>query len=98
MAKRKYRIVFKKSSLGVKAVILVTILISTIALVTLHATIDQTNNNIDLLRQQAGKLEENNDSLNQQIENIGTLDSIIQLAIERLGLVPPDTTIFESGN
>lgn len=98
MAKRKYRVVFKKSSTLVKAVILITVLISTIALVTLHASIEQSRNQYEAMRLRAGMLEENNESLIQQIDNIGTLDSIIQIAMERLGLVLPDTTIFESGN
>ncbi len=98
MAKRKYRVVFKKSNTLVKTVILITVLICTIALVTLHASIEQSRNQYEAMRQHAGMLEENNESLIQQIDNIGTLDSIIQIAMERLGLVLPDTTIFESGN
>ena len=98
MAKRKYRVVFKKSSTLVKTLILITVLICTVALVTLHASIEQSRSQYEAMRQHAGMLEENNDSLIQQIDNIGTLDSIIQIAMERLGLVLPDTTIFESGN
>lgn len=98
MAKRKYRLVWKKSSLAVKTVILVTILVSTIALITLHATIEQKNSEYEALRQQAGALEENNESLNQQIGELGTLESIIRIAMEKLGLVLPDTTIFGNGN
>ena len=98
MAKRKYRVVFKKTSPLVKAVILIAILLSTIALVTLHATIEQNRDQYEAMRQEAGMLEENNQSLVQRIDEMGTLESIIQIAMERLGLVLPDTTIFETGN
>ena len=98
MAKRKYRVVFKKTSPLVKAVILIAILLSTIALVTLHATIEQSRDQLEAMRQEAGMLEENNQSLVQRIDEMGTLESIIQIAMERLGLVLPDTTIFETGN
>ena len=98
MAKRKYRVVFKKTSPLVKAVILIAILLSTIALVTLHATIEQSRSQYEAMRQHAGMLEENNQSLVQRIDEMGTLESIIQIAMERLGLVLPDTTIFETGN
>lgn len=98
MAKRKYRVVFKKTSPLVKTVILIAVLISTIALVTLYATIEQSHSQYEAMRQQAGMLEETNQNLVQQIGEMGTLESIIQIAMERLGLVLPDTTIFEAGN
>lgn len=98
MAKRKYRVVFKKTSPLVKAVILIAILLSTIALVTLHATIEQSRSQYEAMRQHAGMLEENNQSLIQQIGDVDALETIIQIAMERLGLVLPDTTIFETGN
>ncbi len=98
MAKRKYRVVFKKTSPLVKAVILIAILLSTIALVTLHATIEQSRSQYEAMRQHAGMLEENNQSLVQQIGDVDALETIIQIAMERLGLVLPDTTIFETGN
>ena len=50
------------------------------------------------MRQHAGMLEENNESLVQKIDSMSTLETIIQIAMERLGLVLPDTTIFGSGN
>ena len=98
MAKRKYRVVFKKTSPIVKAVILITILLSTIALVTLHATIEQSRSQYEAMRQHAGMLEENNQSLVVQIDQLDTLETLIQIAMERLGLVMPDTTFFETGN
>ena len=98
MAKRKYRLVIKKTSPLVKVLILVTVLLSTVALVTLHATIDQSRDQYEAMRQHAGMLEENNESLVQKIDSMSTLETIIQIAMERLGLVLPDTTIFGSGN
>jgi cell division protein FtsB len=98
MAKRKYRVVFKKTSPFVKAVILIAILLSTVALVTLHATIENSRQEYESMRQEAGMLEENNQGLADRIDEMGTLESIIQIAMERLGLVLPGTTIFGSGN
>lgn len=96
MAKRKYRLVLRKASPLVKTVILVAIVLSTIALVTLHATIQESREQYEQLRQEAGVLEENNESLLQRIDGLGSLESIIQIAMEKLGLVMPDTTIFET--
>ena len=95
MAKRKYRVVFKKSSPLVKAVILLAVLLSTVALVMLYATIEQSHNQYEAMRQQAAMLEANNHSLVERIDNMGSLESIIRIAMERLGLVLPDTTIFD---
>lgn len=96
MAKRKYRLVLRKTSPLVKTVILVAIVLSTIALVTLHATIQESREQYEQLRQEAGVLEESNESLLQRIDGLGSLESIIQIAMEKLGLVMPDTTIFET--
>lgn len=96
MAKRKYRLVVKKTSPLVKTLILIAVVLSTVALVTLHATIEQSRQRYEDLRLQAGKLEENNESLIQRIDEMGSLQSIIQIAMERLGLVLPDATIFET--
>ena len=99
MAKRrKTRVVFRKASPAVKVLILVTILLSTIALVMLYAAIEQSRQQYEDMRQEAGRLEENNQDLSDQIEEMGTLESIIRIAMERLGLVLPDTTIFDTGN
>lgn len=94
MAKRKYRLVFQKTSPLVKTVILIAVVLSTVALVTLHASIQQSRRQYEQLRQQAGQLEENNQLLIQQIDELGTLDSLIRIAMERLGLVPPDSAIL----
>ena len=96
MAKRKYRLVLRKASPLVKTVILIAIVLSTVALVTLHATIEESRQQYEQLRQQAGVLEESNDDLLQRIDEMDSLESIIQIAMERLGLVMPDTTIFET--
>ncbi len=98
MAKRKYRVVFKKTSPLVKTVILIAVVLSTIALITLYATIEQSRSQYEAMRQHAGMLEENNQNLVQRIDEMDTLDALIQIAMERLGLVLPDTTIFETDN
>lgn len=98
MAKRKYRVVFRKTSPLVKTVILAAVLLCTVALVTLHATIEQSRSQYEAMRQQAAALEENNQNIVQQIGDMGSLESVIRIAMERLGLVLPDTTLFETDN
>lgn len=96
MAKRKYRVVFRKTSPLMKTLILVTVLLCTVALVTLHAINEQNRNQYEAMRQQAAALEEDNQSIMQQIDEMGSLESVIRIAMERLGLVLPDTTLFDT--
>ena len=96
MAKRKYRVVFKKTSPLVKAVILIAIVLSTIALVTLHASIQQNRSQYEAMREHAGMLEENNQSLVQQIDEMDTLETIIQIAMER-NIFPHERALEENG-
>ena len=96
MAKRKYRVVFRKTSPLMKTLILVTVLLCTVALVTLHAINEQNRNQYEAMRQQAAALEEDNQSIMQQIDDMGSLESVIRIAMERLGLVLPDTTLFDT--
>lgn len=93
--KRKYRVVYKKSSPLVRILILLAVLFSTITLVTLHATIQQSRSQYEAMRQHAAVLEESNQDIIHRIDEMGTLESVIQIAMERLGLVLPDTTIFD---
>ena len=96
MAKRKYRVVFRKTSPLMKTLILVTVLLCTVALVTLHAINEQNRNQYEAMWQQAAALEEDNQSIMQQIDDMGSLESVIRIAMERLGLVLPDTTLFDT--
>ena len=96
MAKHKYRVVFRKTSPLMKTLILVTVLLCTVALVTLHAINEQNRNQYEAMRQQAAALEEDNQSIMQQIDDMGSLESVIRIAMERLGLVLPDTTLFDT--
>ncbi len=96
MAKRKYRVVFRKTSPLMKTLILVTVLLCTVALVTLHAVNEHNRNQYEAMRQQAAALEENNQTIVENIDDMGSLESVIRIAMEKLGLVLPDTTLFDT--
>jgi cell division protein FtsL len=72
--------------------------LSVVALVALYSSIDHLQDQYDALRQQALQLESNNGQLQQQINELGTLDSIIRIAMEELGLTFPDSVIFAPKN
>jgi cell division protein FtsB len=69
-----------------------------VTLLTLGAIIRDTNNNTEALRQQAGQLLPENEKLQDKIDNLGTVDSVKQIATEEGGLVDPGTVFFTPEN
>lgn len=75
--------------------ILVAIVLCTVALVTLHSNIDNARSQYEAMRLQAAALVEDNELLDIRISNFGSIESVIQIAMEELGLVLPDHIIFD---
>lgn len=100
MAKRNlpFKLVLRKSSPITKAAVLAAIVLSTVALVTLHGSIEANKNRYEALRIQAAILEGRNDHLTFCINNVGTVEGIERIAMEELGLEYPGTVIFTPGN
>ena len=101
MANRKnpfshIRLVYRRSSLLLKCVVLVAIILSTAALLTIRYSIRSSQQELEQLRNQAARLEQENQQLDQQTSELGTVDSIKQIAQEELDLVDPDAIIFHT--
>ena len=96
MAKRRapIKLVFKKSSPITKAALLAAVVLSTVALVTLHGSIQNNRSQYEATRIQAAILENRNKHLTFCIENVGTVEGIERIAMEELGLVYPGSVIF----
>ena len=99
MAKRKnplsrIRLVYRRSSPLLKCVVLAAIVLSTAALLALGISIRQTRSETESLRLEAARLEEENQQLQENIAELGTIQSIKRIAVEELGLVDPDTEFF----
>lgn len=90
----RIRLVYRRSSMLLKCVVLVTILVSTAALLALSVSLHKVRQETEELRLQAAQLEEENDQLAQDISLLGTIESIKKIAAEQLGLVDPDTEFF----
>ena len=95
MAGQKIRLVYRRSSTLVKCVVLAALVLSTLALVVLRLAIQDAKNQLEQQRDQAAALEQNNRELNQAISQLGTVQSVEDLAEKLLGLVDPDTVIFQ---
>ncbi len=92
---RRIRLVYRRSSTAVKCLVLATLVLSTLALMVLRAAIVQTEKELESNRAQAIHLEQENKRLRQSISQLGTVQSITELAEQLLGLVDPDTVIFQ---
>lgn len=94
---RKIRLVYQRTSLPVKCMVLVALVLCTIALMTLRFALQDTKKQLSDARAQAQVLELENRRLRKSISQLGTVQSVQELARELLGLVDPDTVIFNIG-
>lgn len=92
---KRIRLVFGKASPLLKTVVAAVIVLSTITLITLRMGQLEAKAATDRLQQQASQLERDNARLTQRIDALGTAESIRLIAEEELGLVEPDTIIFD---
>lgn len=91
----RVRFVYKRSSTLTKVLVLSAVVLSTVTLLGLRSlTLKEKAQNADILSQVAGQKQENA-KLEQNIDSLGTLDGVIQIAKDELGLEDPDTIILE---
>lgn len=90
----RIRLVYRRSRLLTKAVVLAAIVLSTAALLTLRFAIQDAREQTEAYRVQAAELEQENDCLEQYIEELGSVQSVERIARQELGLVDPDTVVF----
>lgn len=92
----RIRLVYRRSSTLLKCVVLATIVLSTITAIALGILRNETAKQAEVLRQEAAVLEQENQALRDKISILGTVESVKQIARDILGLVDPDTVIFET--
>ena len=92
----RIRLVYRRTSLAVKALVLAMLVFCILALLTLRISLMQTKKELSNVRAQAQVLEQENKRLQKSIDQLGTVQSVTELAEKLLGLVDPDTVIFET--
>lgn len=92
----RVRLVYRRSSTLLKAVVLGTIVLCTVAVACLTAFAINEKHQQEQLRQEAAALEQENQDLRDRISVLGSVESVKQIANEVLGLVDKDTVIFET--
>lgn len=84
-----------RSSTLVKIAVLVVLVLSIVCLMGLRGAILEAKGEAEALRGQAAQLEQENSRLEVYVQQLGTVQGIIRIAQEELGLVSPDTIIFD---
>ena len=92
---RPVKVVFHRSPLAARIIILAALLVCIALLVTLSIMTTQAKERAQALKEQAAALEQQNAALEQHIDDLNTLEGIENIAKEELGLVDPDTVIFD---
>jgi len=91
---RRIRLVYRRSSNALKIIVIAALVLGTLSLLILRAAILETKQKAEELRQQAAVLEQENEKLEKSISQLGTVQSVTELAEQLLDLVDPNTVIF----
>lgn len=97
-SKANLKVVVRKTSPVTKAAVVAAVVLCILALAALHSSIAQVQSQYDAMRLQAMALESGNQSLVERIDDLGTLESAIRIAMEELGLTFPDSVLYIPGN
>lgn len=90
----RIRLVKRRSRILTKVVVITAIVLPMLALLTLRSAILGEEDRAETLRAQAAALEAENACLEQNIEELGTVQSVRRIAQEELGLADPDTVML----
>lgn len=94
----RFQLQYRRTSTLNKVVIAAAVVLSSLTLLSLRLVRVEAEETLADLRQQAAILDQRNDELRRDIDELGTADSVRKIAQEELGLVDPDTIIFENAD
>ena len=92
---RNVQVKFRRSRPLTKIIVIVTIVLCTIAMITLRWVQNDIEAQTQAMKEEAAQLVEENADLQEKIDSIGSVDSITDVAKSELDMVDPNTTFFE---
>ena len=95
---KRIRFVRKPGSRILLMVLCVAIVLSMATLLVFRSLTAKSQAEQEALRDQASQLEGENSELQSNISKLGTLESVIQIARDLLGMVFPDTIFIQPEN
>lgn len=93
--KPKLQVVVRSSSVALKIAVTVLIVFSMAALAALAWVRGSIRGQVENLRQEAAAIEQENRELQDKIDNLGSVQSVQDIAREELGLVDPNTIMIQ---
>ena len=90
----KFKVKLRSAPVKLKAMLIVLIVLSTAALVALRWVHNGIQAETQRKTEQAAAMEGENADLQEKIDNIGSVQSIRQIAQDELGLADPDTVLI----
>lgn len=97
MAKKPVKLVFRSKPVII-VLVMVLLIGATIGVVAMNTALEAGRERYEELRQQAAALEADNAELSDNIASLGSIESVIRIAGEILGLIDPDSVIFAPDN
>ena len=91
---KRIRLVYRRSSPLLKGIVLGCIVLAIVALLCIGGAIAQTREKREAERARAAQLEQENQKLSEDISQMGTIEGILRIAQERLGLLPEGAQII----
>lgn len=92
---KKVKVEVRPTSNILKLILILLILFSIVALVALRWVHGGILAQTDAMKEEASGLEHANEVLEQKMEELGSVQSIQDIAQEELGLVDPDTILID---
>lgn len=89
------KLVFRRSRTLTKLVVLAVVVLSTVTLLALGSAIVRERVRMEDSREEAIVLEQENDRYRRYIEELGTVQGILRIAREKLGLIDPDSLVIQ---
>lgn len=96
--KGRIQLVYQRSHILTKVVVLLALVLSMAAMVTLGVARQDAKARTAALQKQATQLEQENLRLERCIDELGTVQGIQRIATQELGLVNPGTVVFQPEN
>lgn len=90
----RVRLVYRRSSPLLKCVVAATLVVTIVALLVIRGAILEYQSRTDELRKEAAGLEAQNQQLEKDMGQQNTVEGILKIAKEMLGLVDPDSVIL----
>ena len=91
----RIKFVYRRTNNVTKLIVIVAIVLCMTTLIALRFSTTALENRTEDLRTKAGMLEEENSELEQKIDELGSVKSIVEIAEEELDLVQPGAVAIQ---